>query len=553
MARPALVAVDDDPQVLRAVASDLTSRYGERYRILHAESGAQALELANALSQRNEPVALFLVDQRMPHMSGTDLLVRASEGFPDAKRVLLTAYADTDAAIEAINRAKIDYYLLKPWDPPEEKLYPVLDDFLDDWQATYKPAFDGLYVFGYRWTRGAHELKAFLARNQVPYRFLDLEKGAGPRRRLESAGLTDEQLPAVVLPDGEGLPDASPREVAEKLGLRTRTDLPLYDLAIVGAGPAGLGAAVYGASEGLATVLIEREAPGGQAGESSRIVNYLGFPSGISGSELSRRATAQVSRFGADVLCPQEVGSLRVEGPTFRLAFTDGGELLCRALLIATGVSYRRLEAPGIAELTGVGVYYGAAATEASELDGGDAYVVGGGNSAGQAALYFARFARHVTIVVRGDGLESSMSRYLIDEIEEAPTVSVRTRTYVAQAMGEKHLEGLVLQDKDTGRTETVSAAGLFVFIGARPHTEWLGDLLRRDAKGFVLAGTDLADGVTGRFAWPLEREPYALETSVPGIFAAGDVRSGSIKRVASGVGEGSVSVASIHQYLASL
>ena len=553
MAKPSLLAVDDDPQVLQAVTSDLTRRYGERYRVLHADTGAKALELARTLRLRHEPVALYLADQRMPSMAGTDFLVRAGEVFPNAKRVLLTAYADTDAAIEAINRARIDYYLLKPWHPPDEKLYPVLDDFLEEWQATYKPAFDGLRVVAYRWTRGAHALKGFLARNQVPYRFLDLEKGPAPQRWLESAGLSDAQLPAVVFPDGSALPHASPREVAEKLGLKTHADLPLYDLAIVGAGPAGLGAAVYGASEGLATVLIERAAPGGQAGESSRIENYLGFPAGISGSELSRRATAQVVRFGAHVLCPQEVAAVKVEGPTRRLVLADGSGLLCRALLIATGVSYRRLDAPGMAELAGAGVYYGAAATEAAGLEDRDAFVVGGGNSAGQAALYFSRFARHVTIVVRGDGLASSMSRYLIDQVEESPNVSVRTRTVVAEVMGEKHLDRLVLRDRDTGRTETVAAAGLFVFIGALPHTEWLGDLLRRDAKGFVLTGDDLRDDAGELPRWPLEREPYALETSVPGIFAAGDVRSGSIKRVASGVGEGSVSVASIHQYLATL
>jgi thioredoxin reductase (NADPH) len=553
MAKPSLLAVDDDPQVLQAVATDLTRRYGERYRVLHADSGAKALELAKALSLRNEPVALFLADQRMPHMAGTEFLAGAGEIFPSAKRILLTAYADTDAAIQAINHARIDYYLLKPWHPPDEKLYPVLDEFLEDWRATYRPAFDGLDVLGYRWTREAHALKAFLARNQVPYRFLDLEKGSGARRRLESAGLSDEQLPAVVFPDGSSLPDASVREVAERLGLKTHADLPLYDLAIVGAGPAGLAAAVYGASEGLATVMIERAAPGGQAGESSRIENYLGFPAGISGSELSRRAIAQVRRFGADVLCPQEVSAVQVEGPARRLVFADGDQLLCRALLIATGVSYRRLDAPGLADLTGAGVYYGAAATEATGLQGRDAFVVGGGNSAGQAALYFSRFARHVTIVVRGDGLASSMSRYLIDQIEETPNVSVRTRTRVVEAAGEKHLERLVLQGRDSASAETVPAAGLFVFIGARPHTEWLGDLLRRDAKGFVLTGADLEDDAGDVLPWPLEREPYALETSVPGIFAAGDVRSGSIKRVASGVGEGSVSVASIHQYLATL
>jgi len=553
MAKPTVMVVDDDPHVLRAVASDLMRRYGEHYRVLPADSGAKALELAGALSLRRDPIALYLVDQRMPHMTGTDFLTQAADIFPDAKRVLLTAYADTDAAIQAINRAHIDYYLVKPWHPPEEKLYPVVDDVLEDWQASYKPSFDGLEVIAYRWTRDAHTLKGFLARNQVPYRFLDLEKGRGAQRRLERLGRSDTELPVVVFSDGTSLPTATTREVAEKLGLKMVADLPLYDLAIVGAGPAGLGAAVYGASEGLRTVLIERAAPGGQAGESSRIENYLGFPAGISGSELSRRAIAQVSRFGADVLCPQEVASVEIEGGTRKLILADGSKILCHALLIASGVSYRRLEVPGMAELAGVGVYYGAAATEATSLEGEDAFVVGGGNSAGQAALYFSRFARHVTIIVRGEGLAASMSRYLIDQIEATPNVSVRTRTHVVEALGEKQLTQVVLHDRDTSRKVTVPAAGLFVFIGAQPHTEWLSDLLRRDPKGFVLTGADLEDEAGQLAHWPLPREPYAQETSVPGIFAAGDVRSGSIKRVASGVGEGSVAVSSIHRYLATL
>lgn len=553
MARPSVVAVDDDPHVLRAVKSDLMHRYGEKYRVLSAESGVTALDLARTLSNRNEPVALFLVDQRMPQMNGTELLAEAGELFPDAKRILLTAYADTDAAIEAINRARIDYYLLKPWHPPEEKLFPILDDVLDDWQANYKPGFDGVNVIGYRWTRGAHDLRGFLARNQVPYRFLDLEKGAAARRLLTSVGCADEDLPVVVFQDGSALGAASPRELADKLGLKTQADLPHYDLAIVGAGPAGLGAAVYGASEGLRTVLIERAAPGGQAGESSRIENYLGFPSGISGSELSRRALAQVRRFGVDVLCPQEVVSVEGTGPAHRLKLSDGNELLCHALLVATGVSYRRLDAPGMLELAGAGVFYGAAATEAAGLAELDAYVVGGGNSAGQAAMYFSRFAKHVTLLVRGDGLTASMSRYLIDQIDATENVSVRTRSVVVEAIGDKQLQRLVLEDVDTSDRETVPAAGLFVFIGTQPHAEWLADLLRLDDKGFVLTGADLAGDTGSVQNWPLARDPYAHETNVPGIFAAGDVRSGSIKRVASGVGEGSVCVASIHQYLSGL
>ncbi len=553
MARPTLVAVDDDPQVLRAVTSDLKRRYGQQYRVLAADSGAAALELARKLRLRNDEVALFLSDQRMPQMSGTEFLARASEIFPRAKRMLLTAYADTNAAIEAINRADVHYYLLKPWHPPEEKLFPVLDDFLDDWQAHYRPAFDGLRVLAYRWTRDAHTLKNFLARNQVPYRFLDVESTPEAKQLLADAGMTDAQLPAVVFQDGSVAPNAEPSHLAERLGLKTHADADFYDLVVIGAGPAGLAAAVYGASEGLRTLLVERDAPGGQAGESSRIENYLGFPAGISGSELSRRATTQALRFGVDVLCPQEAVSVKVEGPSRRIVFADGSEVLCHVLLIASGVSYRRLDAPGLLELTGTGVYYGAAATEAPAIEGRDAYVVGGGNSAGQAAMYFSRFARSVTILIRGESLTSSMSQYLIDQIDATANITVRNHTRVVEARGEKGLEQLVIRHNVTDATEVVEAAGLFVFIGALPHTEWLDGLVRRDAKGFVLTGPDLVDADGELRNWPLERDPYPFETSVPGIFAAGDVRSGSVKRVASGVGEGSVSVSSIHRYLADL
>ncbi|HKI57177.1 MAG TPA: FAD-dependent oxidoreductase [Trueperaceae bacterium] len=553
MARPTLLAVDDDPQVLRAVTSDLKRRYGDRYRVVSADSGAAGLELAHKLRLRNDDVALFLSDQRMPQMSGTEFLTQSSGIFPRAKRILLTAYADTNAAIEAINRADVHYYLLKPWHPPEEKLFPVLDDFLDDWQAHYRPAFDGLRVLAYRWTRDAHTLKTFLARNQVPYRFLDVERVAEAKNLLADAELSDSELPAVLFPDGTALPNAAPSQVAERLGLKTHADAEFFDLVIIGAGPAGLAAAVYGASEGLHTLLVERDAPGGQAGESSRIENYLGFPAGIAGSELSRRATTQARRFGVDILCPQEAVSVEVDGPSRRIVFADGGEVLCHVLLIASGVSYRRLEAPGLLELTGTGVYYGAAATEAPTVEGRDAYVVGGGNSAGQAAMYFSRFARSVTILIRGDDLTSSMSQYLIDQIDATPNITVRNHTRVVEARGEKGLEQLVLRHDPTDTTDVVEAAGLFVFIGALPHTEWLDGVVRRDAKGFVLTGTDLV-GDDGQLRnWPLERDPYLFETSVPGIFAAGDVRSGSVKRVASGVGEGSVSVSSIHRYLATL
>jgi len=551
--KPALMAVDDDPQVLRAITSDLKRRYGDRYRVLAAESGAAGLELARKLRLRNDEVALFLSDQRMPQMSGTEFLAQAGAFFSRAKRILLTAYADTNAAIEAINQAEVHYYLLKPWHPAEEKLFPVLDDFLDDWQAHYRPAFDGLRLLAYRWTRDGHALRNFLARNQVPYRFLDVESVPEARRVLADAGLSDAQLPAVVFPDGTVLAHADQSQVAERLGLKTHADAAFYDLAIIGAGPAGLAAAVYGASEGLRTLLVERDAPGGQAGESSRIENYLGFPAGIAGSELSRRATTQARRFGVDILCPQEAVAVHVDGPSRRIVFADGSQVLCHVLLMASGVSYRRLEAPGLQELTGTGVYYGAAATEAPTVEGRDAYVVGGGNSAGQAAMYFSRFARSVTILIRGESLASSMSKYLIDQIGGTPNITVRNQSQVVEARGERNLEQLVIRHDPTDTTEVVDAAGLFIFIGALPHTEWLDGLVRRDAKGFVLTGADLIAEDGQLRNWPLERDPYPFETSVPGIFAAGDVRSGSIKRVASGVGEGSVSVSSIHRYLADL
>ena len=553
MAKPTLMVVDDDPQVLRALTSDLKRTYGARYRVLAAESGGAGLELARKVRLRNDEVALFLSDQRMPVMSGTAFLAQASEFFPRAKRILLTAYADTDAAIEAINRADVHYYLLKPWHPAEEKLYPVLDDFLDDWQAFYRPAFDGLRLLAYRWTREAHVLRNFLARNQVPYRFLDVESAPEARRVLADAALSDAQLPAVVFTDGTVLPNADLPQVAQRLGLKTHADAAFYDLVIVGAGPAGLAAAVYGASEGLRTLLVERNAPGGQAGESSRIENYLGFPSGIAGSDLSRRATTQAQRFGVDILCPQEAVAVHVDGPSRRIVFTDGSEVLCHVVLMATGVSYRRLDAPGLQELAGVGVYYGAAATEAPVVEGRDAFVVGGGNSAGQAAMYFSRFARSVTLLIRGESLTSSMSQYLIDQIDRTPNITLRNRTQVVEARGARSLEQLVLRDDATDATEVVEAAGAFIFIGAMPHTEWLDGLVRRDPKGFVLTGADLTDDDGELRNWPLQRDPYPFETSVPGIFAAGDVRSGSVKRVASGVGEGSVAVSSVHRYLAEL
>ncbi|MFO7546388.1 MAG: FAD-dependent oxidoreductase, partial [Trueperaceae bacterium] len=515
-----------------------------------ASSGEGALELVTSLELREEPIALFLADQRMPSMSGTAFLTRAAEHYPEAKRVLLTAYADTDAAIEAINAAGVDHYLLKPWHPPEEKLYPALDDQLEDWLAAFKPAFEGVRLIDARWSPAAHALKGFLARNQVPYRWLDAERHPEALRVLAAAGAGPDDLPVVVCPDGTVLREATPLSVAEKVGLRVQAEADYYDLVIIGAGPAGLGAAVYGASEGLQTLLVEREAPGGQAGESSRIENYLGFPGGLSGSELARRAVAQARRFGSHMLVPQEVAALELDGPYRRLRFVDGSAVSCHALLIATGVSYRRLDVPGAAGLTGAGVYYGAAAAEVASLHGQDVVVVGGGNSAGQAAMHLSRVARNVTMVVRGADLSASMSRYLIDRLGAAPNVTIRYRTQVASVHGNGHLERVDLVTRDVDGVAQVPAAAMFVFIGTRPRTDWLAEHVRRDEQGYLLTGRDLA-GDDGRVAnWPLEREPYHLETSVPGVFAAGDVRHGSMKRVASGVGEGATAVSLVHRYL---
>ncbi len=552
MVKPVLLAIDDDPEVLRAVARDLKTRYGDRFRVLDAPSGAAGLELVEELERRQAPVALFLVDQRMPSLSGTAFLERAGDTYPEAKRVLLTAYADTDAAIDAINTARVDHYLLKPWHPAETKLYPVLDDLLEDWLAAFRPAFEGVRLIDARWSPAAHELKGFLTRNQIPYVWLDTERPGAAERALELAGCGLGDLPLVICPDGSSLRRATPATVAQRLGLRTHAPAPFYDLIIAGAGPSGLAAAVYGASEGLKTLLVERSAPGGQAGDSSRIENYLGFPTGVSGAELARRATAQARRLGAELLVPQEVAAVETDGPYRRLRFADGGVVSCHALLVATGVSYRRLQAPGIAPLTGAGVYYGAATTEVAGLHGQDVVVVGGGNSAGQAALHLARGARHVTILIRGESLDSSMSRYLIDRIEASPNVTVRHRTEVTGASGAGHLERLELSGPDTG-TSSLDAAAMFVFIGARPRTDWLGDAVRRDGQGFVMTGDDLKDEADALPRWPLERDPYPLESSLPGVFAAGDVRHGSMKRVASSVGEGAMAVSLIHRYLATV
>lgn len=551
MAKPVILSVDDDPEVLQAVARDLRRAYGDRFRVLRADSGAAALEVLKQLKLRDEPAALLLVDQRMPQMSGVEFLEQALELFPKVKRALLTAYADTDAAIRAINTVQIDYYLMKPWDPPEERLYPVLDDLLDDWQASFRPPFSGIRVIGNRWSPQSHQVKDFLARNQVPYQWLDIELEEEAQRLASYTSLERmPHLPLVLLPDGERLEQPSNVQVAEKIGLKTQAQRPFYDLVIVGGGPAGLAAAVYGASEGLETVMIEREAPGGQAGSSSRIENYLGFPVGLSGADLARRAVTQARRFGVEILTPQEVTGVRVEDPYRIVELADGGEISCHALLIATGVAWRKLNVPGLEALTGAGVYYGAAQTEALACQGEDVYIVGGANSAGQAAMYFAKFARQVIMLVRGDSLEKGMSQYLVDQIAAMENISVQLNASVVEAKGKTSLEAITILDATDGKKQTVAATSLFIFIGATPYTDWLDGVVERDNRGFVLSGPDLLRDGKPLKGWSLDRAPFLLETNVPGIFVAGDVRYGSVKRVASGVGEGAIAVQFIHQYL---
>ncbi|MDQ2696604.1 MAG: FAD-dependent oxidoreductase [Pseudomonadota bacterium] len=550
MARPAIFAIDDDPAVLRSVVRDLRLRYGEHYRILRAESGRDALESLKTMRLRSEPVALFMVDQRMPEMSGVEFLEQAMALYPAAKRVLLTAYADTDAAIRAINLVRLDYYLVKPWHPPEEHLYPVLDDLLADWEAGYRPPYGGVRLIDYRWSPQGHRLRDFLARNHIPYRWLDREHDAEARQLLDCAGC-DRELPVLVLPDGRRLVRPELPELAAALGLATRSEAPSYDLVVVGAGPAGLAAGVYAASEGLRTALIEKAAPGGQAGTSSRIENYLGFPVGLSGADLSRRALTQARRFGVDVILTKEVTGLRLDGPYRHVGLDDGSEIGCQALIIATGVAYRRLQAQGIEGLEGAGVYYGAAMTEAITCQGQDVFVVGGANSAGQGAMFLAGHARTVTILYRGPGLAVSMSQYLIDQIGAVDNIHVRPNTIVTAVHGDRTLEGITVRDVHSGNEETLAAAALFVYIGAEPRTDWLAGVVERDERGYILTGPALTRGGRRPAGWSLDRDPFLTETSVPGVFAAGDVRGDSIKRVASAVGEGSITVAFVHQYLA--
>ncbi|MFI7358111.1 FAD-dependent oxidoreductase [Streptomyces avidinii] len=546
--KPVILAVDDDPQVLRAVRRDLRSAYGDRYRVLGASSAADALKILDSLDERGHDPALFLVDQRMPDVTGVEFLLEAVSRFPDARRVLLTAYAETDAAITAINRVRLDYYLLKPWDPPHERLFPVLDDLLSDWLATYRPAYDGIIVAGHLVSPGTHAVRDFFTRNGQPFRFLNVERD--PEALTLIAAQPEGALPLVRFPDGSVLSAPTDTQLAQRLGLATTASRPHYECVIVGAGPAGLAAGVYSASEGLSTLMLDSRAPGGQAGTSSLIENYLGFPSGLSGGDLTRRATIQASRFGAEILHPVEVVSLTRDDPAKILTLADGTEISAETVLLATGVSYNRLDAPGADRFEGAGLYYGAATTESSACISQHVFIVGGANSAGQAAVHFAKYAARVTILVRAASLDASMSRYLIDEIDRTPNIEVRVRTTVVRLDGEEHLERLTLHDADTGTDTEVPARFMFTFIGARPHTDWLAGVVERDEYGFVLTGSDLiSNGGELPAEWSLERAPYPLETSVPGVFAAGDVRAHSVKRVASGVGEGAMAVSLIHRY----
>jgi thioredoxin reductase (NADPH) len=547
-AKPAILAVDDDAPVLRAIERDLRARYGDEYRVIGAGSGADAMGVVNELTQRGDPVALFLVDQRMPHVTGTEFLTEAIALQPDAKRVLLTAYADTDVAIRAINEIRLDQYLLKPWDPPEEHLYPVLDDLLADWIASFRPPFEGLRLLSGRWAPRGHAIRDFLTRNQVPYAWLDPEVDDDGRRLASSLDdEVDPTHPVLVFADGRVLRDPSNRELADAVGMSTHAALPFYDLVIVGAGPAGLAAAVYGASEGLKTLMVEREAPGGQAGTTSRIENYLGFPAGLSGGDLARRALTQAKRLGAEILSSQEAATVRRQDPYRIVVLDDGSEVSCQAVVVATGVSYRTLDVPGASELAGAGVYYGAATTEAFLYRDADVAVIGAGNSAGQATVHLARFARRVHLVIRGDDLGAGMSAYLVEQIAQLDNVELHARTEASEVRGTGHLEAASFSTSDGELALKLNA--MFIFIGQQPRTAWLDGVVARDERGYVLTGLNVEPAM----GWNVDRPPFPLESSLPGIFAAGDVRHDSVKRIASAVGEGAMAVALVHQYLAQL
>jgi thioredoxin reductase (NADPH) len=550
MTKPILLTVDDDPEVLSAIERDLRERYRNDYMVLKARSGEEALKAAVEVQERGRTIALFLVDQRMPGMTGTELLVELRKLFPDARKVLLTAYADTSAAIDSINEIGLDHYLLKPWDPPEQRLYPVLDDLLAEWKTHARPAYDGIRVAGAQWSRACYEAKDFLARNRVPYQWLDIERDAPTRELVQRLTEGVTRLPVVLFPDGTHLIEPTPLELATKVGLPTRAEGKFYDLVIVGGGPAGLANAVYGASEGLSTLLIEQHAPGGQAGTSSRIENYLGFPSGVTGEDLAQRATTQARRFGAELLTAQEVVGLRREDPYRIVQLVDGSEVRCYAVVLATGMAVKTLDAPGIDRLLGAGVYYGAATTEAATYRDRDICIVGGANSAGQGAVFFSRTARKVTMLVRSTGLETSMSQYLIDRIAALPNITVLPRVEVTEVRGSDHLEEVVIRKSDSGETSTLACAALFLFVGAAPRTEKFADFVERDERGFILTGVDLPRNGSRPRGWGLDRDPLLFETSVPGVFAAGDVRAGANRRVAAAVGEGSAAIYSVQRYL---
>lgn len=550
MAKPIIMTVDDEPQVLNAIERDLRSHFQGEYRILKARSGQEALESLVQLKQRNAPVALLLVDQRMPVMSGTEFLNEAIQYYPEARKVLLTAYADTEAAITSINRIGLDYYLMKPWDPPEQHLYPVLDDLLSDWLATVPLPYEGIRVAGTLWSADSHDVKDFLARNRIPYQWLDIEQDSEARQLVEKVSPDDRRLPVVFFPDGSSLVQPDLRKLAEKSGLQTLASQPFYDLVIIGAGPAGLGAAVYGASEGLRTAMIERHATGGQAGMSSRIENYLGFPKGLSGTDLARRATAQALRFGAEILTAQEVVEIKLDDPYRIVVLQDGSQLSCKALIIATGVTVRKLGVPGVEALTGAGVYYGAAMSEAAYYRDQHVVVVGGANSAGQAAMFFSRYASQVTMLVRASALERGMSQYLVDQINSTENIDVRLYTEVTSVEGTDRLTCVNVINKEKDETAQIPAAAMFIFVGALPHTELVQEVVETNHAGFILTGPDLIRDGKRPKNWTLSRDPYLLETSVPGIFAAGDVRQNAVRRVATAVGEGASAVNQVHQYL---
>ena len=549
--KPLIIVVDDDPQVLRAVSRDLKKQYRKDYRIISTDSANEALESLLDLKKKGDEVALFLSDQRMPEMSGVDYLEKAAEVFPTARRILLTAYSDTDAAIKAINEVQLDYYLMKPWDPPEEKLYPVLNDQLEEWKANNSSTIGGLRLLGYQYSPKSHSVKDFLSGNLFPYKWLDVENDPMASETMMLHGIDHKTLPAVIFEDGEVLLGSDLAPIAKKLGLQPTAKSDMYDVAIIGAGPAGLAAGVYGGSEGLNTALIEKRAPGGQAGTSSRIENYLGFPKGLSGADLSRRAISQATRFGIDFLVPQSVDDITFESGYKRLRLADGSELITRSVIVTTGVSYRMLQAEGLEDFTGAGVYYGAATTEATSCKNQDVFIVGGGNSAGQGAVYLSNYAKHVHILLRRDNVRDTMSSYLIDQINDIDNITIEPFREVVKATGDGHLQNLEIKDNENDTTYQTDAGALFIFIGAKPYTEWLPSIILKDPRGFVLTGRDLLNHPDFKKSWPLKREPLSLETSVPGVFAAGDVRSGAMNRVASAVGEGAMAVSFTHKYLA--